>query len=123
MEFFKIIDVKTEEKEIQTKIKLSTINKFVSDIFVLDEASESSAYIGSKWGEFTLKYDIIKGGIRFYLVECPNALVWTITTGYPPEEDKIVFHLTINRTQKDPEFIDEIKDFVEDWESGIINNF
>ena len=123
MEFFKIIDVDTNEMEIQSKINLSAINSFLSDMFVLEQTTENSAHIGSQWGEFTLKYDHIKGGVRFYLVECPNALTWTITTGYPPEQNKIVFHLTINRTQKEQEFIDEINDFIADWERGIVDNF
>jgi len=123
MEFFKIINAETNEQEIQTKINLSTLNLFLSDMFVLESASENSAHIGSRWGEFTLKYDKIKGGIRFYLVECPNALVWTITTDYPPEQAKIVFHLTINRINKEQEFIDELNEFIEEWQVGILKNF
>ena len=123
MEFFKIIDVNTSEKEIQTKINLSTLDSFLSNMFVLEKTSEYSSHIGSIWGEFTLKYDRIKGGVRFYLVECPNAFTWTITTGYPPERDKVVLHLTINRKRKGQKFIDEINDFIAEWERGIVNNY
>ncbi len=123
MEFFKIVDVNTSEKKIQAKINLSTLDSFLSSMFILEKTSEYSSHIGCNWGEFILKYDQINGGVRFYLVDCPNALTWTITTGYPPERDKVVFHLTINRTQKGQKFIDEINDFIADWERGIINNF
>lgn len=123
MEFFKIIDISTNEKEIQERINLSTLDTFISSMFILEKHSEYSAHIGSIWGEFTLKYDRIKGGVRFYLVECPNAFTWTITTGYPPGREKIVLHLTINRTRKKQEFIDEINEFIVDWETGIEKNY
>jgi len=48
------------------------------------------------WGEFLMSYSKINGGIRFSLLSCPNALTWTITTGNPPESNKIVLHCTIN---------------------------
>ena len=53
----------------------------------------------------------IKGGIRFALLACPNALCWTITTGFPPEPESIVIHLTINRQQINQEFVEEIDEF------------
>ncbi len=57
------------------------------------------------WGEFVISYNKINGGVRFTLVDCPNALSWTITTGFSPERQKIVIHATINRTQKPDEFV------------------
>jgi len=57
------------------------------------------------------------------LLDCPNALQWTITTGFPPEENKIVLHCTINRTQKSDEFIEEIEDFLIEWETGLNSQF
>ena len=53
-------------------------------------------------------------GIRFSLLECPNALCWTITTGYPPDSESIIIHLTINRQEKNEEFIEEISEFLDD---------
>lgn len=123
MEFFKIVDVKTSEAGIQEKINLDSINEFVESIFVLEKQSDYSAQIGGIWGEFTLKYDKINGGVRFYLVECPNAFTWTITTGFPPEREKIVIHLTINRTRKQQEFIEEIEMFLNEWEKGLLSKF
>jgi len=37
--------------------------------------------IDSNWGEFQLRRDPIKGGVRYSMSDCPNALAWTITTG------------------------------------------
>ena len=44
------------------------------------------------WGEFNISYDKINGGVRFALLDCPNALSWTITAGFPPEKYKIILH-------------------------------
>ena len=52
--------------------------------------------------------------MRFALVECPNALAWTITTGIKPDPDVIVIHLTINRKEQTVDFIQEIESFLDD---------
>jgi hypothetical protein len=65
----------------------------------------------------------IKGGVRFALVECPNALTWSITTGYPPKKEQIILHLTINRMEIDQNFMEEINEFIDDWEIGLLQFF
>ncbi len=114
MEFFKIVTVKTKEESIQEHLTLSVLEKFSNEIFPLEEPEGNEVKIGGIWGEFMLNRAVIKGGIRFSLVECPNALCWTITTGYPPESNSVVVHLTINRKRKNPEFLQEIEEFLED---------
>ena len=122
MEFFKIIDIQTNEQQIQEEIDIENLEKFCAGMFVM-KGNREEAKIGSVWGEFTLRRDLIKGGLRFSLLECPNAFTWTITTGYPPARDKIVLHVTINRQQKQDHFIEEIHDFIQDWEDGLKNNY
>ncbi|MBO0341318.1 hypothetical protein J0654_06655 [Muricauda lutimaris] len=114
MEYFRTIDISTTEQKIHKYLTLSNLDKFSSEIFNLEDPHENEAQIGGIWGEFTLIRNKIKGGCRFALLECPNALCWTITTGYPPEPESIVVHLTINRLEKEPEFIEEIKEFLDD---------
>ena len=114
MEYFRIIKLKSTEQNIQKQLTLSNLDELSTDIFNLDEPSENEANIGGIWGEFTLSRSKIKGGIRFSLIECPNALCWTITTGYPPDPESIIIHLTINRQEKNEEFIEEITDFLDD---------
>lgn len=114
MEFFRILTLKTTEQIIQKQLTLSNLDKLSTDLFNLNEPSEKEANIGGIWGEFTLSRSNIKGGVRFSLIECPNALCWTITTGYSPNPEAIVIHLTINRQEKNKEFIEEITEFLED---------
>jgi len=122
MEFFRIIDKQVTEKLIQEKINPHSLETFTETMFLLKD--KESYFIGvTLWGEFKISYDKIKGGVRLTLLDCPNAFSWTITTGYPPEHNKIILHCTINRTQKSAEFIEEIKDFLDEWEAGLKANF
>lgn len=117
MEFFRTINSKTDENSIKNMLGFEHLELMSSQLFLLQPKSDYLAEIGSFWGEFTLTRQEIKGGLRFSLLECPNALAWTITTGYEPAPESIVVHLTINRTEKDDEFLEEIKDFLDDHAS------
>jgi hypothetical protein len=122
MEFFRLIAIKTSETDIKKQINNNTISNLYPDIIVLN-GNEKSVSIGCIWGEFILQRDEIKGGIRYSMLDCPNALAWTITTGYPPARDQIVIHLTINRQQKQQQFIDEINEFLDGWENGLLKRY
>lgn len=122
MEFFRIIDKQTSEKRIQEKINPKSLEKLTESMFFLEESNNN--FKGTTlWGEFLISYDKINGGIRFTLLDCPNGLSWTITTGFPPERTKIIIHATINRTQKPTAFIEEIDEFLDEWEAGLKANF
>ena len=122
MEFFRIIDKQVTQDIIQDKINPLSLESFTETMFLIED--KGSYFSGATlWGEFKITYDKIKGGVRFTLLDCPNAFVWTITTGYPPERNKIVLHCTINRKQKPAEFVAEIKEFLDEWEAGLLSNF
>lgn len=114
MEFFKIVAVSSSEEELRDKLQLKYLERFSNAFFSLEQAQENTVAIGGIWGEFTLSRSLIKGGLRFALDECPNALCWTVTAGYPPARDAVVIHLTINRQQKQEEFLEEIEEFLSD---------
>ena len=122
MEFFKTINVQTDKDAIQKNIRFDNLNDLCASIFVLDH-NDNIAQIGGFWGEFSLQKDNINGGLRFSFLECPNALVFTITTGFPPEPNQVVLHLTVNRMKLDPVFIEEIKELINDWKIGIEKNY
>ena len=123
MEFFRIIDRQTSEKTIQDKISPKTLEQYTETMLFIDEQDNNDFKGLTLWGEFDISYDKIKGGVRFTLLDCPNALSWTITTGYPPAREKIIIHATINRTQKPNEFLEEISEFLDEWEQGLETNF
>ena len=114
MEFFRIIDISITEQQLRAALPLSNLEAFSTELILLDTPGEHEASIGGVWGEFTLQRTEIRGGLRFALLECPNALCWTVTTGYAPAPDGIVLHLTINRQNKAPQFVEEIEGVLED---------
>lgn len=123
MEFFRIINIESSESEIKAHFTLNNIEKLSNQVFVIGDQNNEWANIGSVWGEFTLERYEIKGGLRFVLKECPNALCWTITTGFQPDKKAIILHLTINRIEKDAEFIEEIEEFLDDQSACISSYF
>jgi hypothetical protein len=114
MEYFSIIEVSTTEQTIQEKCTLHNLEALSNEFISLSVPSADALQIGGIWGEFTLAWYKIKGGVRLSLVECPNALAWTITTGYAPKPEAVVVHLTINRTAIKPAFVEEIEEFLSD---------
>lgn len=122
MEFFNNINKKISQTEIQENINFENLENICENIFI-ENTTGNIATIGCIWGEFSLQKDLINGGLRFSLLECPNALTFTITTGHPPALEQVVFHLTINRKTISEEFIEEIEEFIQDWKIGIEKYF
>ena len=105
-------------------LSVEELNRYCADIDkVLSVHSENKAQIYCVWGEFTVERQSINGGVRFTLPKCPNALAWTITTGFDPEPEKIIIHCTINRTDHDSDFIETIQSFIDAWKQGLEGNF
>ena len=114
MEFFRFINIRNSLRPIEEVTTLDNLSALSNELFVIGDQNEINADIGGIWGEFTLNRMEIKGGVRFALLECPNALAWTITTGLPPNPDMVVIHLTINRQDQSNEFLEEIQEFLDD---------
>ena len=122
MEFFSIADVSASVETVQA-LTVEELDQYCADIDqVLSVNSENSADVYCIWGAFTVERQIINGGLRFTLPKCPNALAWTITTGFEPAPNKVVIHCTINRTDHDVDFIDSIKSFINSWKLGLESN-
>lgn len=123
MEFFKTLEVQTSEKEIQALLTLENLDTYSNELFPLEKVEKDKAQIGGIWGEFTLTLHAIAGGVRFALKECPNALTWTVTSSSLPENEKVVIHLTVNRKEREKEFVEEIKEFMDDLAEGLLKTF
>jgi hypothetical protein len=120
MEFFRIVDVSSSEQELQDKLTNQNLENICESIFPLDNGLDVCK-TGGMWGEFTIRRDKIMGGVRYSMLDCPNALAWTITTGYPPSRDKVIVHITINRERKQEEFVEDIHLFIDDLQNGLIS--
>lgn len=119
MEFFAIAQQSgLDEEMIQEQMTVTRMGEYCDTIVVLD-GDDETGNIGTVWGEFPVQRQIIRGGVRFALTTCPNALAWTITNGFPPAPDGVVIHGTINRTEHDEDFIESIVEFLETWRLGL----
>jgi hypothetical protein len=120
MEFFTIAQVGLNEQAVQEQITVESMDDFCDTIAVLEPDGEMGE-IDTVWGGFPVQRQKIRGGVRFALLTCPNALAWTITSGFPPAPDDIVVHGTINRTEQSEEFATSVAEFIEAWRFGIEN--
>ncbi len=119
MEFFAIADVAANHEALQS-LTVHNMPQYCASIDkVLRFENENTADIYCLWGEFTVQRQLINGGVRFSLPGCPNALAWTITTGFDPAPNKVVIHCTINRTSHDDDFIESINTFIHSYKVGL----
>ncbi len=124
MEFFEFAEVVTRPEEIRTKVSIDSLPVFCEEIEAVDEAEELGRVVYFRqWGRFHIRQETVMGGVRFSVPDCPNALAWTVTTGYPPEPDKVVLHATINRTEHHPEFIAATKVLLAALKIGLERNY
>lgn len=115
MEFFRRFDADTDETRVRQLITLERLPQLCASIDALLEDHGEHGRIYCIWGEFRVRREPIRNGVRLTLPGCPNALAWTITT----EQRQVTVHCTINRADHDSDFIASIEQFVEDWEDGL----
>ena len=115
MEFFAVVDKHSDAEALRARLDIASLPSWCASISTVLSHDGDRGEIYCVWGQFIVHREPIRGGVRFTLPTCPNALAWTVTTDHPPAPDKIVMHLTINRTGHDPEFIATIEKFVDDW--------
>jgi hypothetical protein len=124
MEFFEYANILTSQEEIRNKVSIDTLPFFCEEIDDVDAAEELGRVIYFRhWGRFHLRQEEVMGGVRFSVPDCPNALAWTVTTGYPPCPEKIVLHATINRLEHDAQFIGATKALLATLKTGLEENF
>jgi len=119
MEFYRVVEVETSEAELQQKVTIESLPDLCDSIPSILECSGNEGRVYCLWGQFEVRRELINGGVRFTMPACPNALSWTITTGYPPAPHKVVIHCTINRMEIDAEFKESFDTFLDDWKEGV----
>ena len=122
MEFFAVAHGKVDVGKLANRLTIGTLPEWCASIDKMLDDQGTRGTIYCVWGEFNVNREEINGGVRFTLPTCPNAFSWTVTTGLPPDPKTIVIHATINRMDHDPDFIETLEDFVEDWRIGLEKN-
>lgn len=115
MEFYRQVASDCDASQLQALITLKRLPQLCASIDSLLEQQGEEGQIYCVWGAFEVARQKIRDGVRFTLPGCVNALAWTITAG----QDNVTIHCTINRAEHDPDFIESIEEFVEDWRNGL----
>ena len=120
MEFFREVKAVTiDEHDLKKVLTISTLPEYCSSIDTVISEKNNEGEIYCLWGQFNIKREAIKYGVRFSLLNCPHALAWTIT--YNQKAHEITIHCTIDKKEEDKDFIESIDEFVSDWKSGLSN--
>ncbi len=119
MEFYGLADWQTTEQEIQQKVRLDNMPDLCESIYHLMDHEGQLGKFDTLWGQYHLRLEKINGGVRFTMPDCPNCLSFTITTGFPPDPNRVFVYCTISRLEHDPDFLETLEDFVKYWVAGL----
>lgn len=119
MEFFSTTDILISAADLQRRLTISDLPLWCASIQNVLHDATMSGEIYCVWGTFPINRENVRGGVRFTLPTCANVLQWTVTTDLPPDSQQTVVHLTINRFDHEPDFVETIQQFVEDWKAGL----
>ena len=119
MEFFASLPARLTASELQQALDIPALPGLCGSIDSVLQCEGDQGRIYCVWGEFNLVRTPIQGGVRFTLINCINAVTWSLTTGLPPDPDALVIHLTINRREQDADFVESLEQFAQDWREGL----
>jgi hypothetical protein len=119
MEFFRTLAAACTAEKLQQGLTIGRLAQHCAEIDSVLSAAGEKGEIYCLWGQFRVHREVINGGVRFTLPDCPNALAWSVTTGLPPSPGSLVIHCTINRREHEPDFIESIEIFVDALQHGL----
>ena len=117
MEFFSEVPVRPDPDTIRQQLVIDKLPALCDSIDTVLADQGDSGRIYCLWGEFDIRREEIRNGVRFSLSSCPNALAWTITRD--DDEQDLTLHCTINTHAPDGDFIESIELFLDDWARGL----
>lgn len=123
MEFYRTAHCNVDAEEIQQVLSISALPQFCASIYEVINDAGDTGEINTIWGVFVVNREVINGGLRFTLPNCPNTVAWTVTSRLPPNQDSVDVYLTVRRNDNDKDFMESIDDFVDDWKNGLENNY
>jgi len=123
MEFLETTTIPATETDLKSRLKISELPFWCASIDKVLVDLKTSGEIYCLWGVFDIQREELLHGVRFTLPGCPYAMQWTVTTGHNPNPLHTVIHLTTNRTEHEAEFVDTIKQFMQDWKTGLTSRW
>ena len=119
MEFFVSAAVPFSAAELQQQVRIDNLPQWCASIDKVLSQQGERGEIYCLWGQFRIHREMICHGVRFTLPGCPNAVQWTVTAEETEGRREVRVHLTINRERHEPDFVESIETFLEDWRQGI----
>ena len=119
MEFYASVPIDCDEIRLQRRLQIASLAQGCNLIERVLSAEGERGEIFCLWGQFEVRREALRGGVRFSLPGCPNALAWTITREEPEQTPEILIHCTIHRRHQDPDFVASLQEFVEAWRDGL----
>ena len=114
MEFYAVARIEMSPMAIQRAVHVSNLAELCGSIDKVLSHNADRGEIYCIWGKFKVHRELIRQGVRFSLPGCPNALQWTITATND-ESASVRIHCSIDRPRHDPDFVESIQQFVDDW--------
>ena len=119
MEFFVSAAAPFSAAELQQQVRIDNLPQWCASIDKVLSQQGERGEIYCLWGQFRIHREMICHGVRFTLPGCPNAVQWTVTAEETEGRREVRVHLTINRERHEPDFVESIEAFLEDWRQGI----
>ena len=115
MEFYNVFQNNISVQAIHQQLRIDNLDQYCASVnqIIRHHGNEGEMYCA--WGQFNIQREILNKGIRISLLNCPNALTFSITR----EQHGLVIHCTINTEEADDDFIESIQVFLNDLQQGI----
>jgi hypothetical protein len=120
MEFFATAACALTPEQLQQRLTGPRLAEHCASIDRVLHWQDEQGEIYCLWGQFRVNRELIRDGVRFTLPYCPNALAWTITAEMDSTgANRVLVHGTINRSEHEPDFVESIEAFLDDWRAGL----
>jgi len=104
-------------ERLETLCTLAALPALCVDVYSVEPGhSPEHAEISCVWGVFATRRSLIRNGVRYELLSCPNALQWTVTT----RNAVTTLHGSINQSEVDPDFATSLADFIDHFRTGLL---
>jgi len=119
MEFFAYADAHMSATDLQRYIRIQSLSEWCASFEKVVSHSAERGVITLPWGEYSVHQEVIRDGIHFSLPGCGNAMQWTITAEPKVKGGLVTVHCTVNKSELESAYQDQLQKFVEDWKLGL----
>ena len=119
MEFFSYASAHMSPTDLQRFIRIKNLPQWCASI---EKVSTQTAEKGSMvWKdiEYAVHEEIVRNGVHFTLPGSEHVMQWSITAEPNSQHGRGTIHCTVNQAELEPEYIQYLQQFVDDWKTGL----